>query len=231
VEAHVKQRITGAIVLVVLIVIFVPALLSGPRRPASSSSGPAAQPLQNDRPDVHAEAPAPAQPGTTSSSSNSPDAGQPASPRANANDAVAPVIAGRDQENTPDPAPRAKPLSVVKPVEVSKRPASPALAEAPRRAPAPSSAATPPAKPPSSPARLAGAWAVQLGGFSSRPNAQKLVEQLKGQGFTAYVAEAGSGGHTLFRVRAGPVRDRNAAEALLKRLKGKGHSGSLVTNP
>ena len=55
-------------------------------------------------------------------------------------------------------------------------------------------------------------WAVQLGSFASRENADKLAHQLKAQGFAVYVSSSGSGASSRYRVRVGPVADRGAAD-------------------
>jgi cell division protein FtsN len=71
------------------------------------------------------------------------------------------------------------------------------------------------------------AWLVQLGSFASRTNAERLVHQLKGQGFTASVSQSSSGRH-LYRVRVGPVHEHGAAAQLQAKLQAAGHSGSIV---
>ncbi|MDB6087336.1 MAG: hypothetical protein JWN85_120 [Gammaproteobacteria bacterium] len=70
---------------------------------------------------------------------------------------------------------------------------------------------------------------VQLGVFASRTNAERLTQELKGKGFHASVSEStGAGGRTLWRVRAGPVTERAAAEQLNAKLRAVGHAGALV---
>jgi DedD protein len=72
-------------------------------------------------------------------------------------------------------------------------------------------------------------WAVQVGSFASRENAEKLTRQLKGKGFAASVSESsGKGGKRLWRVRVGPEADRAAAVALVTRLRSAGLSGGAV---
>jgi len=71
------------------------------------------------------------------------------------------------------------------------------------------------------------AWLVQLGSFASRSNAERLAQQLKGQGFAASVSQGSSGRH-LYRVRVGPVHDHGAATQLQAKLQAAGHSGSIV---
>jgi DedD protein len=69
---------------------------------------------------------------------------------------------------------------------------------------------------------------VQLGSFASRANADKLVRQLKAQGFGVYVLSGGSGAAARYRVRVGPLADRNVASQTAAKLKASGHIGSLV---
>jgi len=70
-------------------------------------------------------------------------------------------------------------------------------------------------------------WAVQLGSFSSRANAERLMRQLKAHD-SAYVAPTGKGPTLRYRVRVGPLADRGAAEKMVVKLKKEGHSASVV---
>jgi DedD protein len=74
-----------------------------------------------------------------------------------------------------------------------------------------------------------GSWSVQLGSFASRANAENLTRQLKGQGFSVFVAPGGSGSSLRYRVRVGPLADRESAERMAARLKSLGHVSSLVS--
>jgi cell division septation protein DedD len=69
---------------------------------------------------------------------------------------------------------------------------------------------------------------VQLGVFANHANADRLAQELKGKGFHTLISESSSGGRTLWRVRAGPVAERAAAEQLNARLRTAGHAGSVV---
>jgi cell division septation protein DedD len=69
---------------------------------------------------------------------------------------------------------------------------------------------------------------VQLGVFSVQANAERLAQELRTQGFHALVSESGGGGRPLWRVRAGPVAERAAADALSAKLRAAGHPGSVV---
>jgi DedD protein len=73
-----------------------------------------------------------------------------------------------------------------------------------------------------------GDWIVQLGSFSQRANADRLAADLKRKGFSVSVQSGGGTSGTLFRVRAGPVADRPAAETLVTRLSAAGFKGGRV---
>jgi DedD protein len=197
----VKERLTGAIILVALIVLLVPEFLRGPvksapRTVAASAEEPplrsytinlgddsqarnaAAEPQASPAPPPAAPAPAQAQP-----------------------DANAPQQSATPVAPTPVPIPKAAPAA---PPARTSPPAAPAAA-----------------------IETSGGFMVQLGSFASRPNAERLAQQLKTQGFTASVSQGSSGRH-LYRVRVGPVHDRPAAAQLQAKLKAAGHSGALV---
>jgi DedD protein len=72
------------------------------------------------------------------------------------------------------------------------------------------------------------AWAVQLGSFASRDNADKLLRQLRAQGFSVFISSGGSGPSLRYRVRIGPMADRGAAAQEVARLKSMGHAASIV---
>jgi DedD protein len=73
-----------------------------------------------------------------------------------------------------------------------------------------------------------GSWSVQLGSFASRANADNLIRQVKGQGFSVFVLAGGSGTSLRYRVRVGPLADRESAERMAAKLKSLGHAGGLV---
>ena len=70
-------------------------------------------------------------------------------------------------------------------------------------------------------------WAIQLGSFASKANAEKLLHQLSGSGF--YVSSSGSGPSLRYRVRMGPLADRSAAARAVTKLKAEGHAATIVT--
>jgi cell division septation protein DedD len=197
----VKERLTGAIILVALIVLLVPELLTGPIKSApravvNSTEEPPLRSYTIDLgDDAHAHSTA-AQPQSA--------APEPLAPPASAN---APA-ASKDTPAVTTPAPAAS--------------AAPPPAQAATPMPAPAAV-------PLAAGEGGGALVVQLGSFASRANADRLAHQLKEQGFGASVSQATSGRH-LYRVRVGPVRDRTAAAQLQSKLKAAGHSGSIVPN-
>jgi DedD protein len=203
-DRRVKERLVGASILVVLIVLIVPELLSGPApgpvTPRLPVSAP--QPVRNVTVDLatnKAPAPEPAAEAAASSAQPPPGTGS--------GDAASAVA-----EPTPaSPAPAAPPVPVPSvPLETT--------------APPPTSAATA-----AKPAAAGHSWAVQLGSFASHGNADKLVRKLKAQGFSVYVLSGGSGSSLRYRVRVGPIADRGAAAQAAARLKSLGHVGSLVS--
>jgi DedD protein len=213
VGGQVKERLTGAIILVALIVLLVPELLSGPVRSATRAATPASSseepPLRsytiNLTDDAHGRAGAaaangPQQPAPLAqSTAPAPDTAEPASAPA------APQEAGSAASVPPPLAP-------------------PPAAKNPPPAPPPSASIASPSAPA---AGDAGGWMVQLGSFASRGNAEHLAQKVHAQGFAVSVSQ-GSSGRRLYRVRVGPARDRAAAAQLEQKLRASGHSGSIV---
>jgi DedD protein len=110
-------------------------------------------------------------------------------------------------------------------VPPSAPPAAPAAVAAPAAPPAAAHVETPASSPISA---KPGAWAVQLGSFASRANADKLSRDLKTQGFPVYVLTGGAGSTLRYRVRIGPLSDREAAQRTAAKLKSLGHVSSMV---
>ena len=76
-----------------------------------------------------------------------------------------------------------------------------------------------------------GMWAVQLGSFSSQDNAEKLAASLRKQGFAAFLSQVSTSSGQLHRVRIGPQKDREAADAMAVRLQKAGHTGKVLPHP
>jgi cell division septation protein DedD len=282
----VKERLTGAIILVVLIVLLVPELLSGPSRsaPAPQAATPSTEepPLRsytiNLADDAHstgaaagtssasAQASGPEQPtpiaesatagesatteaptaGESPTASQSTDSGRGSATGGSPNASPArqtppdPQAAANAPNDSWQQQPKAAPPHG--PTPQQQRPAAPdraasqqRLAQADRatadRAQTERSQAerSPPAErgDPGGSSSASG-WMVQLGVFSIQANAERLAQELKSQGFHAFVSENGGGGRPLWRVRAGPVAEHAAAEQLNAKLRAAGHAGSVV---
>jgi cell division septation protein DedD len=197
-EQQAKERLTGGVILVVLLVLLVPELLTGPRpAPPPSLVRPDQAPMRS----------------YTMELGESAHAREPVA----ASTAVPPAPA----REAPVPAPVPAPVAASGAPVASSAP-GPAVA-----APPPSAATTaaPPAPP--SVAR-GPAWTVQVATFSNRENAARLIASLKSHGFSAAVAETTKEGHKLFRVRVGSERDRAGAQRLLARLKAAGQKGGEI---
>lgn len=76
-----------------------------------------------------------------------------------------------------------------------------------------------------------GMWAVQLGSFSRKDNAEQLAADLRKKGFAAFLSQLDTGSTSLHRVRVGPQKDRQSAESVAAQLQKSGHSGQVVPHP
>jgi len=194
-DRRVKERLVGASILAVLIVLVVPELLSGPVPAPATPRLPvsAPEPVRNVTVDLAtSKAPEPSPLDTPAASDAPPTAAAPSS----------------TTSSVPAPPASAPAASAPTPVEIA-----PSL---------PTSSAT------TVKATAGHAWAVQLGSFVSRDNADKLARQLRAQGFGVYVSPGGSGSLLRYRVRIGPMPDRGAAIQTVAKLKSLGQVASLV---
>jgi DedD protein len=217
-DRRVKERLVGASILVVLIVLIVPALLSGPpQRPAPGAATPVLpvgvstpEPIRNVTVDLTTSKPPAPEPVTEAAAAPA----TPAAPAAATASSVQP--------------PQARAMEAAGEVGGA---ASNAVAPAAAAAPAPLETASAPPTSSLSAAKAAVAgrgWSVQLGSFQSHDNADKLLRQLRAQGFAAFVSPSGSGPALRYRVRIGPMADRGAATQAVAKLKGLGHVASIV---
>ena len=210
VDTLVKERLTGAIILVALIVVLVPELLSGPIRPASRARGPASS---AEEPPLRSY---------TINLADEPRAGsdslrmQPVSAPSPSAPAVEPAPAAGNPQAA-SPAPRSEPVTTPAPEPSRPVPATP-LPEASAVLPAAASPA---------PAGVSGAYVVQLGSFASRANAERLAKQVHGLGYPVSVSR-GTTGRRLYRVQVGPARDHASAEQMAAKLHSQGHAGTVV---
>lgn len=96
-------------------------------------------------------------------------------------------------------------------------------------APPPAAAGNPAEAPkPAAAAATGGGWWVQLGSFSSAQNAQNLTRDLRARGFPIELATVKTASGDMHRVRAGPVKDRQAAADLKNRIGPGARDARLV---
>jgi DedD protein len=76
-----------------------------------------------------------------------------------------------------------------------------------------------------------GNWTAQVGSFSKKSSAARIIRELEAAGFDAYISEMTQGGRTLYRVRVGPVVSRDEADALVATLKASGHAARVMPHP
>jgi DedD protein len=79
------------------------------------------------------------------------------------------------------------------------------------------------------PKPTAGGWAIQVASLGTRAAAERMAGELKRDGFTTFVMPVQVNGKTLFRVRVGPVATRQAADALLPKVKRLHAAAAVVT--
>lgn len=210
-EGPVKERLTGALILIAALIIVVPEMLSGPDRnqPVSGDDAEAGPPLRTYQ--LQLDTPSAARSEDQSALSPRTVQAAPETPAA----AVEPPAAQSTPEAAPAPAAPAATPAV-------ENPASKNLA-------AKNTAADRPAmEKPAAAAASTGNWWAQLGSFAARENAERLARQLRAAGYQVSVSPAKSNGKELFRVRAGPASSREAALALQSRLAAAGHKSTLV---
>lgn len=203
-----QERLTGAVILVLAVIAIVPAVLTG--RP-DAADPPAARESELRTLEIElAPAPRPAE-------TIAPEPVPAADPQAGVRRAPRGIPA--------DDVPAAGPPAAAAPREAA--PSSSSGGAPPASAPPPPAA--PPAAAPGS--AMAGAWAVQLGAFSSQASAEKLVTELRRRGYPAFLLEYRADGRVLHRVRVGPEQDRARADALAARLAGDGYRGNVAPHP
>lgn len=220
-----KERVIGAVVLVVIAVLVVPVFLNGPPTDAEIVSEPVTLPGQNGQPrkrqtivlerDRDQPVPTSARLDTaapeTSVQSGSDD--QPKSVAAAPRQAEPEAEPATVQEKQPgnQVEPEKKPESAP-PREESTAPAKAAV-EAPETE------------------STTGMWAVQLGSFADKANAERLAAGLRDKGYAAFLSQHETASGELHRVRIGPQKDRDSAEAVAAKLLKDGQKGQVVPHP
>ncbi len=197
-DRQLLERLIGAGVLVVALVIVVPAILDG----GSDDAGVKA-----------VSEPARSAPINESRRTHTIRLNQPTQ---------TPPVAREMKQPVSDPGPEAAQPGKTQPPKtqsVKTATASPAASKPPRK-PAPRQA-----KPVS---MQKTDWAVQLGSFSSQQNARRLASEVGGHGFSVFLMPLNRSGKKLYRVRVGPLKTRAEATKLAGRLKKLGYSGQVT---
>ena len=218
-----KERIIGAIVLVVFAVLVVPVFLDGPSRQDGQVAESITLPGQNgtatrtQRIVLNRDRSEPEPASTAPPREESPPPQQQQAETAAATAATATEILPRVT-----PEVEAANGEAAGSVEVS-----PQTQAAPVREEARASAIA--AVPDT--ASATGMWAVQLGSFGNKQNADRLAANLRKSGYAAFLSKLDSAGKPLHRVRVGPQKSRADAEAVAAQLAGAGHKGQVVPHP
>lgn len=210
-----KERIIGAVVLVIFVVLVVPIFLDGPANDAETVQQRVVLPGQGDQEtktvvlDRDRTNPSPVPVNTTAVEEQTEEPV--------ADEAVAEEVA------TEDPVPED--------TVANSDPEPETQAAQTTAQPAETKPAPPPEVPPSAATSSTGMWAVQLGSFSSRENADALAKKLRDQGYMAAVSQVATANGTMHRVRVGPQRNRDEAEHWVTRLAKVGYEGRVVPHP
>jgi DedD protein len=238
-DTQLKQRLTGAVILVALAVLLVPEILSGPPEQRARAENAPGSSLEQGT----SAAPGPMEAGEMRSVTIDlqSDGVQPMSAPADLGESTeAPMsasaqdgAASADEESSDRPTSEEQtsdePANAESPTAATSAVAatSPRPNNIPDTADAPPVAATPTARTNDAVPRTG--FSVQVGSFGSRDNATRLVRQLQDKGFPAYIAAPNSGSTPgLARVRVGPVNDRAAAQELAARLQRAGQKSTAV---
>ena len=206
-DTALRNRLTGAVILVLLAVLLLPELLTGAggtatRTPSTAGATPeGGAPLQTLQIDLSGTA------------------------RGPAGSAPPPPEVMDDQAEGLDVDPAAPPPVVRLPVPEAITTAPPTTAPPAAVPPA----ATPPTAAPVDP--TATRFYVQVGTFATRERAETAQKDLARRGFKVIINETTSGARRLHRVRVGPVADRAAAVALEARLRSLAPDRAIVAVP
>lgn len=218
-DTALRNRLTGAVILVLLAVLLLPELLTGAGGTATRPPSPAGVTPEGDAP----EGDAPLQTLQIDLSGTA---------RGPAGSALPPpeVTDGLADNLEVDPA--APPPVVRLPVPEAITTAPPTAVVPPTAAP-PTAVAPPTAAPPTAAPvdPTATRFYVQVGTFATRERAETAQKDLARRGFKVTINETTSGARRLHRVRVGPVADRAAAVALEAQLRSLAPDRAIVAIP
>jgi DedD protein len=250
-ENRLKERLTGAAILVALIVMLVPEMFHGQRGDVAATAGSSGEgpPVRSYTIDLSN---GPTRTGPLQSTPAGGGSGAAAAGGSSGNDDQPAGAAGSEQSTPPSaqatqgtaassrPATQAssEPVAAtpVTPTQgantpATLRPATTAPATATPKVASTAASGNSHQSPSATPSHSAPAsgWVVQLGLFAKRDNAERLAHNAQDQGFTVSVSNADAKG--LYRVYAGGMSERSAAEAYAQRLKDHGMPAAVLASP
>lgn len=196
-----QERIIGAAVLVLVMVLVVPVFLDGPDEDDA---------IRTER------VPLPGQ------------AEQETRTVVLDRDRTEPVPSNATTQPVPQPAARKVEPEVREPepeAEPEQRPEEKLPEQTAAKEPAPSGSPTEPQ------ASATGMWAVQLGSFGNKANADRLAAELREKGHAAFLSRVSTSSGQRHRVRIGPQKDRQSADAVAAKLKAEGLDVQVLPHP
>ncbi|MBR9756298.1 SPOR domain-containing protein [Cobetia sp. 4B] len=213
-----RERISGAVILLALGVIFIPMLFDEPpaRDERPSPVMTLGKPVDIDRSNVDEPQP----PSELKIGTDVPITFVDSNGKVRDSDPGAGSDSGSESQSRVAEAEQLSPTRSVASSEPQSKPKpEPEPAAKPEPKPAPKPAPKPEPKPAvasNAPSSSAGGWAVQVGSFGDPANAERLQKELQGKGFAAYRIPRGS---KLTVVFVGPYKSSEIGESARSRLQ------------
>jgi DedD protein len=230
-DAGLKKRLVGAVVLIALAVIFVPMLLPSQSGTQSPSVGVPPPPSGEMQTRVLAVGPDRASAGSSTGASTADPDRVAMLDLSGAGGATAPSATSAGETPSAVAVPDAATSSVSAPEAASPAPAASVRAASQEPEPAtsaPAASAEPEALPGGAGAAAGTIYTVNLGIYADHAGAEKLVANAKRHGFTALATPETFRGKSVMRVRVGPFSSKAAAEAARLKLKDFEHVAMTV---
>lgn len=142
---------------------------------------------------------------------------------------AAPIAISSGRQEKPALPPEAKALSgQVRenfPSAEEKTPLFPAAPPAPVPAKKPTNSTSP-----RSPPKAAG-WLIQIGSFTHQKNALRMLDEAVSSGYRAFIEPVKKGADTIYKVRIGPEKDEQRAQALKAELERRLQTKAFILSP
>ncbi len=209
-QQHLKERLTGAAILVLVVVLLVPEMFRGRPGAGSDSRAGAADgaPMRSYTIDLRdsptARPPAVAPPDIASAAVLAPADAIADSTVKDASGAALPPPPATHAPSSPSTSSAPVPDTVATKSAAASAPS----ASAPQASPRPHGRA------------VKVRFTVQVASFARRDFAERMVKQIRAKGFAVQVV--GPDDHGLYRVRSGPISERAAAVALKEKMQARG---------